>query len=290
MSKMRQQRTLRNSFRLRGFGYWTGEDVTIEFRPAPADHGIAFVRSDSHSNVRIPALVNYRCEAPRRTSLAVDNIRVEMVEHLLAALAGMRVDNCAIWTDRPELPCLDGSSMPVAESILEAGIVSLSAPRRRLTVDRVLRLGDDRSWVEARPSRSAGLHVEYVLDYGPGPIGRQMLAIDVNEFNFVHELAAARSFLLAEEAEQMRQQGIGARVTSHNLLVIGPDGPLDNELRFADECVRHKTLDLIGDLALAGCDLDGTVVAYRSGHKLNAELVAALLDTAKACDREKQIA
>jgi len=290
MINLRQQCTLRTSFRLTGFGYWAGQDVTVEFRPAPAHHGIAFLRGDLQPNVRIPALVNYRCEAPRRTSLGVGSIRVEMVEHLLAALAGMGVDNCAIWTDRAELPCFDGSSFPVVEAIRKAGIVALNAPRKRLTIDRIIRLGDDRSWVEARPSRTEGLRVEYLLDYGSGPIGRQSLVVQLDESNFVHELAPARSFLLAEEAEQMRQQGIGSRVTSHNVLVFGPDGPLENDLRFADECVRHKTLDLLGDLALAGCDLNGSVVAHRSGHKLNAELVAALLDTAKACDREKQIA
>jgi UDP-3-O-[3-hydroxymyristoyl] N-acetylglucosamine deacetylase len=277
MTILLRQRTLGSPITLEGFGYWSGEDVRIQFRPAAAHTGLVFVRRDLPGQPRVAALAAHRLDTPRRTSLERGPARVEMVEHILAALTALGVDNCEIWVDRPEMPGFDGSSDPFVRAILAAGIVDLTASRRRLVVHRGLRLGDDDCWVEARPNPQGGLHVAYELDYGPGPIGRQSLALDINADSFVRELSTARTFLLASEAEWMRRQGLGLRVTTRDLLVFGPQGPLENTLRFDNECVRHKALDLIGDLALASCDIVGTIVAHRSGHRLNAELVSALL-------------
>ncbi len=280
MNSLRKQRTLRTTASLTGFGYWSGVDVAVELRPAPRNTGLVFVRSDLATPVRIPALVAYRIDLPRRTSLAVGSVRVEMTEHILAALAAMQIDNCEIWVDQPELPAFDGSSGPVVDAILRSGVELQDADRPLLRIAEPIRLSGADTWIEARPATSPGLAVEYSLDYGAGPIGRQRLALHVDSATFVRELATARTFVLEEEAAWLRGQGLGTRVTYQDLLVFGPDGPLQNTLRFEDECVRHKTLDLIGDLALAGCDLQGQVVAYRSGHRLNAELVAALLEQA----------
>jgi UDP-3-O-[3-hydroxymyristoyl] N-acetylglucosamine deacetylase len=260
-----------------GFGYWSGLDVHVEFHPAPADAGIVFVRRDLEPPFRIPATVYNRIEIPRRTTLAVAGVRVDMVEHIMAALAGLRIDNCEVWVDQPEMPGCDGSSLPFVEVLRNAGIVSQCAVRQQHRIDRRIRVGDDSCWVEVRPHSHDGLCLQCLIDYGPsGPIGRQAFQLLVTPESFAGELAAARTFLLEQEAAWLRSQGLGLRVTSRDLLVFNERGPVDNPLRFADECVRHKTLDLVGDLALAGVDLIGQVTAHCSGHRLNAELVAAL--------------
>jgi UDP-3-O-acyl N-acetylglucosamine deacetylase len=263
---------------LTGFGYWSGKDVQLELRPAPPHSGVWFVRRDLNPQRRIAAAVARRIEVPRRTTLAEGGAQVEMVEHVLAALYGLAIDNCEVWVDSSELPGLDGSCQPLVEAISSVGIVEQQALRRRLVVNDVTRVGDDDSWVEARPIKGNGLAIKYRLDYGSNnPIGRQTIELKITPATFRSELASARTFILAEEAEWLRQRGLGSRVTNQDLLVFGPEGPLENELRMENECVRHKALDLIGDLALAGCDLVGHFIAHKSGHRLNAELVKVLL-------------
>jgi UDP-3-O-acyl N-acetylglucosamine deacetylase len=217
-------------------------------------------------------------ETPRRTTLAANGAQVEMVEHILAALFGLQIDNCQVCVDAPEMPGGDGSCAPVVEAIVAAGVVEQAVQRKRLIVTDVTRVGDDESWVEARPIRNDVLAVKYRLDYGPGsPIGRQTIDLTVTPQSFRTELAPARTFILQDEADWLRQRGLASRVTHQDLLVFNAEGPIENELRFENECVRHKALDLVGDLALAGCDLVGQIVAHRSGHRLNAELVKVLL-------------
>jgi UDP-3-O-[3-hydroxymyristoyl] N-acetylglucosamine deacetylase len=261
-----------------GFGYWSGRDVNVEFRPAAPHTGIVFVRRDFEPVRRIPADVHKRIEVPRRTTLVADGTQVEMVEHVLAALYGLAIDNCEVWVDSSEMPGLDGSCQPLVEALLAAGIVEQPAQRPRLIVTDVTRVGDDDTWVEARPVKGDRLTIRYRLDYGSNnQIGRQTIELKVTPKVFQTELASARTFLLAEEAEWLRQRGLGSRVMNKDLLVFGSEGPIDNELRMENECVRHKALDLVGDLALAGCDLIGHFIAHKSGHRLNAELVKVLL-------------
>ncbi len=291
MVTLRRQRTLARSVAVRGYGYWSGKDVHVEFRPAGADTGVVFVRRDVGSTARIPALVSARVESPRRTTLKARGASVEMVEHILAALAGMQIDNCEVWVDAPEMPGCDGSSQPFVEALQSGGIVEQPAGRSLLAVREVVRLGTDDSWVEARPFAQPGLHVRFRLDYGRGTaIGRQTLSLKVTPETFLRELAPARTFLLKDEADWLRRQGLGCRATPKDLLVFDEHGPIDNPLRFSDECVRHKALDLVGDLALAGCDLWGEVVAHRSGHKLNAELVRVLLTEGEMIGQRRRIA
>ena len=148
-----------------------------------------------------------------------------------------------------------------------------------LVVRGVTRLGDDDSWVEARPSTAGGMSVKFRLDYGDGnAIGRQTLQLAISPDSFRRELAMSRTFMLEEEAQWLVSRGLGKRATYQDVLVFDKDGPIDNELRYRDECVRHKALDLLGDLALTGCDIVGHIIAHRSGHRLNAELVRALLN------------
>jgi UDP-3-O-acyl N-acetylglucosamine deacetylase len=205
-----------------------------------------------------------------------------MVEHLMAALAGLQIDNCELRVDRPEMPGCDGSCLPFVEALREAGSVEQNAVRRCVAIRRTIRIGSPESWIEARPSRSNKTILQYDLDYGVGnPIGRQSLEISLSPRHFHMNLAPSRTFMLESEAAAMQAQGLGSRTTCKDLLVFGPRGPIDNQLRFPDECVRHKLADLVGDLALAGCDVAGRFIAFRSGHRLNAELVRAIVEQSK---------
>ncbi len=274
----RRQRTLAQRAVVTGFGYWRGRDVRVEFRPAEADAGVVFVRDDLGLHARIKVDVRNRLDIPRRTVLAAGNVRVEMVEHILAALAGLKIDNCEVWVDAAEMPGCDGSCRPFVEALDAAGVVEQHESREQLVVEETIRVEEDGCWIEARPNATESLVVEYGLDYGRDcSIPRQVARVEVTPDSFRRELSACRTFLLKEEADVLLARGLGRRASVTDLLVYGPQGPIDNTLRFPDECARHKALDMLGDLALAGCDIAGQVVASRSGHQLNARLVAELL-------------
>jgi UDP-3-O-[3-hydroxymyristoyl] N-acetylglucosamine deacetylase len=291
MHALRKQRTIGQPVTVGGFGFWSGRDVELEFRPAEVDAGIVFVRRDLARNPRIKALVANRVETPRRTTLRAAGASVEMVEHVMAALAGLQIDNCEVWVNEAEMPGCDGSSQPFVTALDAAGTVEQSAARARLVVRTVTRLGDDDSWIEARPGAGGGMSVKFRLDYGSGnAIGRQTLQLPVTPESFRRELAPSRTFVLEEEAEWLVSRGLGKRATYENVLVFDKQGPVANILRYRDECVRHKALDLIGDLALAGCDLDGHFIAHRSGHRLNAELVRALLNEEEIIESRRRSA
>ena len=178
MKTLRKQRTISRPAEVTGFGYWSGKDVRVEFRPAPPQSGIVFVRGDLDRPRRIPVAVEHRIEVPRRTALAADGSQVEMVEHILAALFGLAIDNCEVWVDGPEMPGCDGSAQPFVAVLDAAGILEQPALRRRLVVTDITRVGDDDCWIEARPLPTGRLSLKYKLDYGQNnPIGKQ--AIDV---------------------------------------------------------------------------------------------------------------
>ena len=275
----RKQQTLAATAHVEGFGLWSGRDVRLEFRPAPPNSGVVFVRRDLPTPKRIAARVERRIESPRRTTLSEHGAHVEMVEHVLAALAGLQIDNCEVWTDAAEMPGMDGSSQPFVTALQSAGIIQQAAMRAFLVVSEVTRVGDDDAWIEARPHNHSALSLQYRLDYGNDhPIGRETLRMTLNTERFVRQLAPARTFIMKEEADWLQRQGIATRVSSQDVLVFGDEGVIDNELRFENECVAHKMLDMIGDLSLANCDLIGHFVAHRSGHRLNAHLVQTLLN------------
>lgn len=283
MYSARKQRTLAAAAIVEGFGYWSGQDVRVEFRPAPANSGITFVRSDLSPAARIPAVVANRSDIPRRTVLRSGGAVIEMIEHAMAALYALNIDNCDVVVNAAEMPGCDGSSLAYVDALTAAGIVDQGAPRRVLNIRETTRLGTRDSWVEARPNPAGVLSIKFLLDYGPGNgVGRQSLTLPITADSFRRELASARTFLLKSEADWLLSQGLGTRATTKDLLIFDGNGPIDNQLRFRDECVRHKALDLVGDLALIGCDLVGHFVAHRSGHRLNADLVRALLSEAAA--------
>lgn len=286
MSVARRQCTLARPVFVSGFGYFSGRDIRVEFWPAPDNAGITFVRHDIGSAARIPAFAMLRVDAPRRTNLELNGVRVEMVEHVLAALAGLRVDNCEVWVNAPEMPGCDGSAQAFVEAIDAAGVVEQRTPVRQIVVGSTIRVGHEDCWIEAQPPRSAGLSISFELDYGPQTaIGRQTYAVDLTPDSFRRELAPCRTFILNEVAQGMLAEGRGQRVTPRDLLIFDAHGPIDNTLRFPDECVRHKLLDVVGDLALTGCEIVGHVVAFRCGHQLHAELATRLLEQAELMDQ-----
>jgi UDP-3-O-acyl N-acetylglucosamine deacetylase len=291
MYSTRKQRTLLAPVTIKGVGYWSGLDVNVEFCPAPANTGIVFVRRDLPGSPRIAAIIENRTETPLRTTLRAGNVGIEMIEHIMSALAGMQIDNCEIWVDCPEMPGMDGSSLPFVQGFQAAGIVEQDAVRPQKIISRVIRQGDSRSWIEARPCCSGKMILHYELDYGSGnPIGRQSLEISLSPRFFHINLAPSRTFMMESEAKALKEQGLGQRVTCQDLLVFDGKGPIDNQLRFPDECVRHKMVDMVGDLALAGCDLIGRFIAFRSGHRLNAELVQKIMCLEEAQETIKRCA
>lgn len=273
------QCTIAKATAVEGFGYWSGQDVRVEFRPAQPHTGIVFVRCDLPGRPRIPACPAHRLEIPRRTSLRCGEASVEMIEHVMAALGGLGIDNCELWVDQAEMPGCDGSSLPFVRALDGAGRVEQDAVRRRRVVRKFLRLSDGESWFEARPTHNHTVVLRYHLDYGlNNPIGRQTFELTLTPDTFRTELAPCRTFMLKAEADWLLAQGLGCRATYRDLLVFDERGPIDNELRFPDECVRHKLLDMVGDLTLVGCPVFGRFSAYRSGHRLNAEVVQALTE------------
>ena len=272
----RSQQTIRRAVTVAGSGYWSGRSCRVEFLPAAAGTGIAFLRTVRGVPVRIPLAVENRIEATARTNLAVAGVTVQLVEHAASALAGLGIDYCLVRVSAEELPGLDGSSREFVAALDEAGIERLGPPVEPLVVREPCRVEDGDAWIEALPPIHPGLSVEYELDYGPGPIGRQTLAIRVTPETYRTELAAARTFVMEAEAQRLRAAGLATGVTVRDLVVFNAAGPIDNPLRWPDECVRHKVLDLVGDLALAGRPVHAHVRASRSGHKLNAMLAARL--------------
>lgn len=278
MYSLRSQQTIARPAVVEGFGYWSGEDCRVEFRPAPANTGIVFVREDIRHRPQIPARMEYRIETPRRSCLQHNGARVEMIEHVMASLGGLQIDNCEIGVSAAEMPGCDGSALPFVEVLLRAGIVKQGVPRPVRLLTRVISVEDRESWFEARPGVGRECFLRYLLDYGPdGPIGRQSFGLTLTPESFCRELAPCRTFLLKQEADWLLAQGLGQRTTPRDLLLFDENGPIDNQLRFPDECVRHKLLDMVGDLTLCGCDFVGRFSAYRSGHRLNAQLGLRLM-------------
>jgi UDP-3-O-acyl N-acetylglucosamine deacetylase len=275
----RGQRTISRPVESTGIGFVTGRDVTVRFLPADIDEGITFRRTDVPGSRAIPARIEFAIPRRRRTAIARDGVVVEMTEHVMAALAGLQVDNCVVELDGPEPPGCDGSSLVFAEMLLSAGFVEQAAPRELYVVDAPAEVREGTAIeIACRPVARPTLAITYHLDYGPrSPIPAQQLTVEITPEIFLEQLAYSRTFVLAEEVPALRAAGYGARTTPKDLLVFGPHGPIDNTLRAADECVRHKILDCLGDFALMGRDIQGHFCAYRSGHHLNREMIRTLV-------------
>jgi UDP-3-O-acyl N-acetylglucosamine deacetylase len=275
----RPQRTVARPVEVEGVGFLSGAAIRLRFVPAPADTGLVFVRTDLPRRPHLPARADYVTGTHRRTTLGHPPLQVALVEHVLAALAGLRVDNCFVELDGPEPPGLDGSARRFVEALSAAGPVAQRARRPVWAVETPVVVGHNGATLALHPLPGDELRASYLLDYGPGsPIDWQVHTQTITPETFANELAHCRTFLLHEEALLLRRQGFGARISEADLVVFGPRGPINNALRHADEPARHKVLDMLGDLALLGEDVRGHLVAYRSGHPLNVALVRALAE------------
>jgi len=292
----RYQRTIARPAELTGVGFLKGATVRIRFLPAPPSAGVVFVRSDLRPPAEIPASMDQVAGTARRTTLGQLPAQVTLVEHVLAALAGLRIDNCLVDVNGPEPPGLDGSAQRFVEALNSAGVELQPARRAICYVESPVVVAENGATLALHPPQGDELKISYTLDYGlNSPIDRQRYTLAITAENFINNLAGCRTFLLESEATGLRSQGLGARTTAADLLVFGRRGPIDNGLRYANEPARHKILDLVGDLSLFGHDLRGHVVAYRSGHPLNIELVRRLsnelaADGASPCQVERLVA
>ena len=275
-ASLRKQTTIAQRVSVSGVGFWSGRDVTLTFCPAAASTGVVFVRTDLPGKPRVEAIVQNRVNGPRRTTLVGNGVAVEMVEHVLAALAGLKIDNCEVLVNRAEMPGCDGSSGAFVDALLRVDVVTLDALRPVIRVQREIVVGEGDSWIKAEPS-SQGMDLEYQLSYECPAIGSQVYRLMVNPLTFQNQIADARTFVLRHEADQLQKQGLGKHVTYQDIIVFDDHGPIDNPLRYSDECARHKILDMVGDFSLAGADLIGKFTASRSGHRLNSQMVFALL-------------
>lgn len=269
------QRTVANDAELTGIGVNSGEQVTLKIKPAEPNSGIVFVRTDLPGNPEIPARVEFAGDRPFRTSLVKDGVEVQMVEHLMAAFNGMDIHNAIVEISAPEIPGGDGSATAFCDLLKQAGAVEQPSPRPQCTVTEPICVRDGDASVTAIPGED-GLTISYTLSYPSPLIPVQHHHITLNGTNFRTDIAPARTFVLATDVDELKLRGLGRGASYKNMLVVGDEGVVENELRFEDEFARHKILDVIGDLYLLGAQLNAYVIAVKSGHALNRKLVEQL--------------
>ena len=273
----RPQQTIERPFEQTGFGMFTGVDATLRFLPADANTGIVFRRVDLTGKPEVAARIENVVPSHRRTVIQDGEARVEMTEHVMAALAGLEIDNCIVELNAPEIPGFDGSCRQTCTSILDAGVAVLSESAKFATLRNIFecRSADGLAEIQGRPHVRPVETVTYQLDYGHrSPVPPQSFTVEMTPETFLREIAFARTFVLESEVQSLKAAGYGQRMTSQDLLVFRDDGSvIENQLRAADECVRHKILDCVGDFALLGRPIRGHMVAWRSGHDLNQTFV-----------------
>jgi UDP-3-O-[3-hydroxymyristoyl] N-acetylglucosamine deacetylase len=278
---MSAQRTLRRSVSCSGIGLHSGNKVTLSLKPAPADYGIRFQRADL-GGLEIPATVRHLGGIDQyQTGLTREAVSVETVEHLLAALTALGIDNVVVELNSPEVPIMDGSAAPFVYLIMnEAGVKRLQAPRRYLKVLRPLSMTHGDKRIALYPSDT--FKVTYSISFDHPLLRHQSRTMKISEESFVEEIAPARTFGFLKEVEMLRQRGLALGGSLDNAIVLGETGVLNSALRFEDEFVRHKILDVIGDLSLVGHPVVGHLVAHRGGHALHTAFAAKILEETDA--------
>ena len=272
---VRLQRTLRTAVEFTGVGLHSGQTVQARVLPAPQDNGVEFVRTDVPDAPPIPARINYRSPMERRTRLARSTAQVDTVEHLLAVCYGMNIDNLTVELSGPEVPGLDGSASGIVDLFGQAGIVEQRAEAKLFRLDQPIYVRDGAATLVALPTERPNLTLQYIASFDEPGVESGSLQLEVTPETFTSEIAPARTFCLASEIPMLQEMGVGKGATRENTLVLGDPNTV---MRMPAEPVRHKMLDLLGDLYLLGADLQAHIIATRSGHSTNAELVRRLLD------------
>jgi UDP-3-O-[3-hydroxymyristoyl] N-acetylglucosamine deacetylase len=268
-----RQKTLEAPVRCQGLGLHTGRPVAMALHPAEIDTGIIFRRSDAQ--VDIAATWRNLVPSVLCTTLAHEGVSVGTIEHLMAAFAGLEIDNAIVELDGPEVPAMDGSAAPFVALIERAGLAEQDAPRRFIEILKPLRVAADDAEASLEPAEAFSLN--FTIDFPSGAIGRQRISVTPDRASFKRGIARARTFGFLEDVERMRAAGLALGGSLENAVVIGGDGILNREgLRYRDEFVRHKVLDAMGDLYLAGAPLIGRFGGRRSGHALNRRLLQRL--------------
>ena len=283
---MELQKTIKSEGKISGKGMFGGKEAKVVFRPAPADTGVVFVRTDTAEPVRISAVVSNLAERSRRTTIKKGSVSIETIEHCLAAISALGIDNLIIEVAGSELPALDCSCAEYFKVLKRIGLVEQTGKRKEFVISEPISVTAGDASIYALPYADDGLNITYDLDYGGHTgVGRQIFGCRVTPESFERNLATARTFLLEAEAKQFQARGMGTHLGPRDILVISSDGPIKNSFRFPDECARHKIADLIGDLALVGRTVKGRIVAYKSGHSLNQQLVRRLYEAAQQQER-----
>jgi UDP-3-O-[3-hydroxymyristoyl] N-acetylglucosamine deacetylase len=271
---MRQQSTLRTTVSIDGVGLHSGHPARAHFHPAPVDHGLVFVRRE-HAAQPIPADLESAATFDYATTLRRGAVSIGTVEHVLAAAAGLGLDNCLIEIEGPEVPILDGSALPFVRLFHAAGFERQDAVVRPLEIPRRVEISHDDKQMSYEPG-GPGLTVTYEIDFNHPFVGQQELTYVLRPEEFASRIAPARTFGFARDVAQLRARGLARGGSLHNAVVLDDTGILSGPLRFRDEFVRHKVLDLIGDLALLGRPLQGRIHARKAGHAVHIEFARAL--------------
>jgi UDP-3-O-[3-hydroxymyristoyl] N-acetylglucosamine deacetylase len=271
---LKPEQTIRTAVECQGVGLHSGAPVKLRILPAPAGSGIRFRRTDL-DNFEIEALGRNVARVSYATSLMKKGVLISTTEHLLSALIGTGIDNAIIELDNLELPILDGSALPFVEMIHRAGIRKQRRPRSYLRICRELELREGNKFIAVYPAETYS--VSYTIDFPHPLIGREVFRGNLSDGQYLRGIAPARTFGFLHEAEAMRQQGLIRGASEENAVVLTRDSVLNPPLRFGDEFVRHKVLDLIGDLALVGKQILGSIVADRAGHAMHTALVSRIL-------------
>ncbi len=270
------QRTLAHPLTCEGIGLHTGQSLRCQLHPADPHTGRIFVRTDLPEAPQIPADLDHLGPAHLSTGLVAGAAQVQTIEHLLAALTGLGIDNCRIELNGPEAPILDGSALPWVEAILKAGIQAQDHPRQSAQINCPVTVWQGEAFVSAIPA--PGLRFTYGIDFPDSPIRQQWHSSDLTPQAFVHSIAPARTFAREQDLEPARQQGLIKGGSLDNAIVCHPEG-WHTPLRFEDEPVRHKLIDLLGDLSLLGVRWQGHILAYKAGHALHHQLSRQLQET-----------
>jgi UDP-3-O-[3-hydroxymyristoyl] N-acetylglucosamine deacetylase len=267
------EQTIAEPIEFEGIGLHSGAPVKMRLLPAPAGSGIVFRRTDL-DDFEIPANGRNVAKVSYATSLMRQGVLISTTEHLLSALIGMGVDNAIVELDNLELPILDGSALPYVQAFLDVGIRTQRRRRETIRVLRPVEVREGNKFIGVYPG--TGYSIRYTIDF-PAPIGRQKTSVDLAAETYGELIAAARTFGYKADEQKLRDMGLIRGANSSNAIILGTKGPENGPLRFTDEYVRHKVLDLIGDLALAGRRIEGHVVAERAGHAMHTALVSRLL-------------